>query len=162
MKNPPSRLSEPSTRPRGLAGDFRRLSTDGAASAAELREFVGQMRGRSPQDVLGLVAGNSLMQSMAITTIATAVLLVVFTVIPYFLFDGEQAAKKSAKPTQATAATTAAPSNNSTAAPAAATPEQTAQDNQQKAVEALGIGETKTSDPSTVPLDPLDKLLDDK
>ena len=50
---------EPATPGFGIARDLQQLKTHSAASVAELREFLAQMRGRRPQEVLGLVAGQS-------------------------------------------------------------------------------------------------------
>ena len=65
----------------GIAKDLRRLKTDGSASAEELRQFISQLRGRSPQEVMGVVAQSDLFRSILLAAAGCAVLLVALTVI---------------------------------------------------------------------------------
>lgn len=143
----------------GIAKDLRRIKTDGAASAAELRQFIGQLHGRSPQEVMGVVAQSNLFRSIVLAAAGCAVLLVVLTVIPYALRD---AAPAVAAPETAAAEPAAAPAGDDAATPATeATSEPGSQPDLQRAAEAMGIGEAADPDSDTKPLDDkLDKLLD--
>lgn len=74
--------SEPA--PRGLARDIHRAKHGAKASADELREFVKQLKGRSPQEMLGIVAESGLVRATALASVITLVFMVAFTVGPYF------------------------------------------------------------------------------
>ena len=39
--------------PGGILGDVQSVKRNGAASLTELREFIGALKGRKPQDVIG-------------------------------------------------------------------------------------------------------------
>lgn len=62
---------------------LRRLGADVAASGDELREFLQQFRGKSPQEVLGLVASSGLVRATCMAAAGCVVLVAVFTVLPY-------------------------------------------------------------------------------
>ncbi|QDU31295.1 hypothetical protein ETAA8_64480 [Anatilimnocola aggregata] len=147
-----------SNQPRTSAGfgplkDLHNLKNNGSASLAELKEFLGKLQGRSPQEVVGLVSTSLLVQSMVISVIGTIALLAVFTIGPYMIYGAPEAKKTAAAPPVA-----AAPA----AAPAAETAKTDAPvDDKTRAMKALGIDETKESDPNANPLEnKLDNLLD--
>jgi hypothetical protein len=158
----------------GIVRDLQRLKTHGTASVAELREFLAQTRGRSPQEVLGMVAGSQLMRSIAVATVGAVVVLVVGTVGPWWWYGAPAGAKPAAKPAvapQAAAPAPAAPAKSAPAeqlkptgpaAPAAATADsQPSPADAEKAVKVMGLGETKVADPNKNPLEKsLDNLLD--
>ena len=139
----------------GPLNDLRSVHSNGSASLGELREFLNRLHGKSPQEVIGIVSANMLVQSMLIATAATIALLVVFTVWPYLTVGphGQPVATKPVAP----------PLSPAAAAPAA--PATTAAANQPNAAaadKALGSDEAKPADPGKNPLDrpDLDKLLD--
>lgn len=145
----------------GAVGNMKRLRTHTAASAAELREFLGQLKGRSPQEVMGIVAQSSLVHGITRASIACGVLLVVCTIIPYAMSGGKSsdAAKKQpalGTPVAATAAVSAV------VEPAASESVQKSKDaDLERAANAMGIGDSAPADAKTNPLDSkLDKLLD--
>lgn len=149
----------------GIGGDLRRLKSEGTASIAELKEFLGKMRGRSPQEVLGQIAQSSLVQCTIWATLLTAVFMAAFTLGPYYLRD-PKAAAKPAKPKAAAAQAAAAPSATASAPASKATPsteEAPERSNVEKAAEKMKMNETKVADPKKNPLDgDLDKLLEIK
>jgi hypothetical protein len=155
------------TRPQtgGVVRDLNRLKSDGADTVAELRDFIGQMRGKSPQEMLGMVAKSGLMRSIVLATFLVALLLVALSVVPYY-WHGPPAHAQQAAEEQTAVEEAAAPSDESKPDDDAAAPASTgdvANDNldPDRAVEAMGIGETRTADPDTNPLeDKLDNLLD--
>jgi hypothetical protein len=165
MGNARDYLSETRPQPGGVVRDLKRLKSDGAATVAELREFIGQMRGKSPQEMLGLVANSGLAWSIVLATLLFVALLVAGTVIPYALKDRtNDAAKPATGPTMV--AEDGAPQPDD-AQPAETAPAETSVDtaggemDAEKAIKALGIDETRTADPEKNPLeDKLDKLLD--
>lgn len=137
----------------GMVSSAKRLSTDAAATTAELRDFVRSLKGRSPQEVMGIVASNALTQAVIGSTIATVVLIAVLTVP----FAGSAKAKPP-KPTVATATTESEPAKASEKfATSSDTP---SEEDIKKASKAMGLEETKAADPKKNPLDSFDNLLD--
>jgi cytoskeletal protein RodZ len=152
----------------GIAGDMRRLKADGSATAGELREFIGRMRGKSTQEVLGVIAQSGLVRSVAVSTLCFAVLIAIFTVGPFLLKSKEATASaKSAggskqPATSATAAQTATPTPaGDTAASAVDGSQPPSPTDAAAAASAMGLDETKQAPPNENPLEKnLDNLLD--
>lgn len=147
---------------RGLSGDISRLRTNGAASAEEIREFVSKLRGRSPSEMLGVVAESGLFKSMVVATVGCVVLIGALTVGPYLWAKSRGSesttAASTSKKTKPAAETK--PEPKPTPNDVAAQPANTGVD-PERAVEALGIGETKEAPTDGNPLDDkLDDLLD--
>ena len=162
-------LSESAPKAGGVARDLGRLRSDGAATVAELREFLGRMRGRSAQEMLGLVAESGLTRSMLLATFLFALLLAVLTVVPYALRDrradaSAPVAEEKAAEVEDSARAGEAETAEQPAKPAAAAPVADAEDtgiDPERAVDVMGIGETRVADPDENPLeDKVDKLLD--
>jgi hypothetical protein len=151
----------------GIAGDMKRLHGDATATAAELREFVATLRGRSPAEVLGAIGESSLFQGIVQATVGCVVVLVVFTVGPYLWdlwYGPEEVSTPNAEASVATTAESAAATPDAAAADAN-TAESPATDEAgsdvEKAAKAMGIDETRQADPKSNPLDKnLDSLLD--
>ncbi len=152
----------------GLAGDVRQLKTHGSATAAELREFLAQTRGRNAQEVLGLVAESQLTRSITLAAVGTVIVLVAASVIPWLIGYGPAARNGVKRPaTTAAGEETEMPdvtpdhakNAGSTTQPSSRTmPNGT---DTRKAVKAMGLDETKAADPNTNPLEHrLDDLLD--
>ena len=142
----------------GIAKDIRRLKTDGAASANELRQFIGQLKGRSPQEVMGAVAQSDLFRSIILAAAGCTVLMVVLTIIPYLLRD--TSSTTTAQPATEVDTTPAeeASATGETTSPLA---DGTGQPDLQRAAAAMGIDDAAPADSDTKPLDDrLDKLLD--
>lgn len=158
----PQPSSEPSLPPAGLRRDLKRAREGAFATAAELREFVQNLHGKSPQEVLGAVANSGLAQGVGLATVGTVILMAIFTVGPYLLTPKVQPKSKTA------AAVTSEPAAIGNAASAAKTAEKSARpskdasSNAQQTLEKMGETETKTADPKVNPLDNLDDLLDTK
>jgi len=164
MDNTKRHLSEQKPGSAGVAGDLRRLKSDGVASAAELREFLGNLKGRSPEDVMGAVAQSNLVRSIGLATVGCLGLMAVLTIIPYLLRDSSSsvaanssvaAPVKDDSATQADTRPAAADSRSDlqTEASAAA--------NAREAVDKMGIGGAADPDSNPDKIDNrLDKLLD--
>ena len=159
--------SNPGNSPSGLRGDLHRAREGAFSTTAELREFVHNLRGKSPQEVLGAVANSGLAQGVGVATFGTIVVMAVFTIVPYYMYGGMAAAK--AKLAAAAAATAKAESESANAAEStAATTEKTkaaskdASSNAQQTLDKMGESETKQADPKVNPLDNLDDLLETK
>ena len=151
----------------GVSRDMRRLKANASLSLGELREFLSQTRGRSPQEVLGMVAGSALVRCIGWALVGTVILLIVGTVGPYLIWGPP--ASKPTKPRLAAAApaapqTPAAPSHGPEAASpqsAAKAGDQPSPEDAMKAVKVMGLGEAKTADPKANPMEKkLDNLLD--
>ncbi len=146
-----------------MINDVKNLKESGSATLEELREFLKSLKTRSPQEVIGIVKTSLLIQSLAISTVATVGIMAVFTVGPYMVYGPKKPATPGSKP----AAVAATPDTSKPAEPAAATGAATATPatgapDAAKAAKAMGLDETKPADPKKNPLDKpdLDKLLD--
>ncbi len=148
------------TRKPGIATDITRLKAASAGSAAEMRDFVHSLKGRSPQEVLGLVAQSSLLNGVIQATLGCIVLTAIFTVVPYAMGKmapakskkGEEkpaAASKASEPAPA-ASTSANTSSGTDAATPVAAPKGKSGDD---LLDKLGVGESVESDPGKNPLE---------
>jgi hypothetical protein len=151
----------------GPLKEAKNLHANGAASLAELKEFLGQLKGKNPQEVIGMVSASMLIQSMGLAVVATVVLMVVGTVIPYFMYGPPKpkelatkpgaAAKDSREKDSGSAKTDAKAQGATTDGAKSKTPDAA------KAAKAMGIDEVKEADPTKNPLDKgpnIDNLLD--
>jgi len=154
---------EKTASPPAVADRSRRLKSDAAASAEELRQFIARMHGKSPQEVLGAVAESGLTRGIVISAIGALVILVVFTVGPFLLneFSADTAPAATTK-TQRAAAQAEPNSTQAVSQQQSTEPEVVPEEaDLERATDAMGIGETKTADPGENPLDnKLDTLLD--
>ena len=139
-----------------IGRDLQGVQANGVASVAELREFFEKLRGRNPQEVVGLVSSSLLLQSVALATLLTVAIVALFTIGPYLISGPpqEKVAKKPAAAEQTPAEPAAAPAATATGAKPGAP-------DAAKAMQAMGEDDTKVADPTANPLDKkLDKLLD--
>ncbi len=162
MESTKQHLEQQQNQPSGIAGDIRRLKTEGGATAVELREFLGRLKGRSPQEVMGVAAESSLFRSILTATAGCLVLLIVFTILPYAIHGkaGSVSDKTTPAPTPTSDDKQPVPAvtNENTTNETAASP---GEPDLERAAEAMGIGGTVEADPNSNPLDSkLDKLLD--
>ena len=144
----------------GIGRDIRSVRNNGTASLRELREFIGNLKGRRPQEVMGMVAGNGLFQGLLISTAGCLLLLLVFTAVPFLLAEDDPVAKKTKGPAANTQ------SGQRTGETQQAKGKKSGQSGATSAAEdvsgELGIGETKTFDPGENPLEKKnDDLLND-
>jgi hypothetical protein len=155
-----SRELPPTTRGAfGPLHEVRGLQTNGAASVAELKEFLSSLRGKNPQEVIGIISSSMLIQSLGIAAAATAALLIVGTIGPYLVYGPP---KPKVAATSTAPAINAKESADAKAAPAAE-PARSDTPDAGKAAKVLGIDEVKESDPTKNPLDKgpdIDNLLD--
>jgi hypothetical protein len=152
-KNPPPM-------PRGLVGDVRRARAGATASAAELREFVSQLRGRSPQEMLGAVAESNLVRATVLATVITVVFLALGTILP-FAWNRMYPEKAAPPAAAAPAAPSTAPAASAPAAgPAGSAPPTyvlpaagpAAGSAPADPLAPQGINDVKTADPNKNPL----------
>jgi predicted Zn finger-like uncharacterized protein len=157
---PSDRVAARSGSPPGyIGGDVQRLRTNGAEAAAELAEFLKKMRGKSPQEMLGLVAQSGLMQGVVQATVWTVVLMALLTVVPYGLAKAFPTAPKAvAENAEKTPAKAAPKGTEATGETGPTDPASKAA----KALKKMGEDDTKTSNPGRNPLEnSADDLLKD-
>jgi hypothetical protein len=169
MKSKSPSASPDPDRPQPIASpveDMRRLKRNSTASVAELRHFLRQMRGKSPREMLGIVAASNLARHLAAATKWTILTILVFTAVPFAwskLFGEKKPPAPAVRAAAATAASSEAPqaATSQPAAPSsAAKPDSSAV--APKTAEKLGIGEEKSAPPNVNPLDsPKDDLFKD-
>ena len=143
--------------------DLKQLGKNSKAVVGELREFLANLKGKSPKEMMGAVAESSLVQSLLISTLAMAILVFSLSAIPYYfkqraeLIQAVQKARESLEKTKEAEAnpsvseeTSSGEGTENTEAPKTA---------EQKTAEILGVGEV--ADPNANPLDSKgDDLLD--
>ena len=123
--------------------ELRNLGANTQATAAELK-------GRSPQEMLGIVASSQLVRSLALSSIIVFLLIITFTLIPYFMGDGSKAntASTNTKPEITQPASTPTPVE-----PANPEPTQPDTTPTQPDISPLGVDEEKTAPANVNPLD---------
>ena len=187
MDHTEQRLADSQPKPQGVTHDIRKLKEHGTASLAELQQFMGSMKGRSPSEVLGVIAQSSLVKSTILATMGTLVLLFALTAIPWMMSqkEGEQSqvvrlkneqkelqqrldqinkflAKKEGKAAAVASANANAESSGESQMNSDANSSTNSDaTNAKKAASALGVDQVKTSSPDKNPLEKdLDNLLD--
>jgi cell division protein FtsN len=157
----------------GIAADMKRLTTDASSTAEEVREFIKNLKGRSPQEVLGAVSESGLVQATIQATIGCVVVLGILSVIPWMM-KTEEAVNASETPdgsaavagatgeaNSETAASQAGTSSNTTSTDPSSGSDTPTGTDAARAAKAMKIDETVVTDPKKNPLDSgLDKLLD--
>ena len=66
-----------------VKGDLKNLKANSAVTAGELRQFLSEMRGQTPKEMLGSIAQSSLVRSVAISTACICSLLLGLSGIAY-------------------------------------------------------------------------------
>lgn len=147
--------------------DIKKVKGASQATIDELRSFLGEMKGRSPAEMLGAVAQSKLIRSLVLATLLTFGFLIAATIIPYILRgDDKPPAANSVtlvpvpdRPERPDPATASTPS---TEAPAEETPAPADPPPVDDILDTLGIGETKEAPKGVNPLEGgVDDLLDD-
>jgi hypothetical protein len=141
-----------------VARDIQRIKTEGGASIGELREFVGRMQGKSPQEMLGVLAQSRLAISIVFSTVGCIVILFSWSILAYMWNGGDgkpatpaATAQNPDKPVKSAPAKTAAAKTSTVTGTSANTPSASKTADIAK---RLGIKETKTGSPN------IENLLD--
>ena len=138
----------------GITGDIRSVKNNGAASLTELREFIGSLKGRKPQEAIEIASSNGLIRGLMISTIGFLGVLFVFTVIPFFLHEDEVVTQQGITPTSENALETQESNSTADAGTQGGSDSlQTPTAQGEELLDKLQIGETKTADPDANPLD---------
>ncbi len=144
-----------------IGRDLARLKTDGRATVAELREFVHNLRGRPPGEVLGLVTESGLIRATITATIGTIVLMAILTAVPYAWAKLYPEPVKPAKNAAAVADSEEKPADQNAEKPKGDGEDSTAKRGNE-VLDKLGESETRESDPRKNPLEEMgDDLLKD-
>ena len=133
-----------------VKGDLKNLKANSAVTAGELRQFLSEMRGQTPKEMLGSIAQSSLVRSVAISTACICFLLLALSGIAYGVrvMNPEEPKKKE---------TTETPANKPDPATNAIVAGATTGTN-----DVLGINQSKQGKPrETNPFDTKGDLLDD-
>lgn len=147
------------------ANDIRKLKANGAATADELHQWLAKMRGKSPTEVLGIVASSSLMKSLVLATLLVAVIVFAWTAGAW---GYENYVKKDAGVAAESEVTTTTPeaepetetkSSNDVADPNKAEMPDLDLNDKQQVADKLGIGDSKEAPANINPLDNSDDDL---
>jgi len=125
-----------------LSRDFGNLKRNTSSTAVEVRSFLAEMQGKSPREMLGVIAQSDLVGSLLVSTAIICFLLVAFTGIAFALTDDE------AQPTAAS--TGPAPENQPAQETNGRAPTTGTTDNstpEEKAAKAMKVDQTKKGDP---------------
>lgn len=158
-------LDQPPATSTGLTADMKRLKSDASSTAEEVREFIANLKGRSPQEVLGAVSESGLVQATIQAALGCMVVLVICTVAPWALNSDDAAviaaeAEPVAAPSEVSENTTTEASTETASTDSAAGGD-SGESDAVRAAAAMKIDETVVTDPKSNPLDGnLDKLLD--
>ena len=121
--------------------DLRELRGNSQATVQEIQAFLRELKGKSPQEMLGAVASSSLFRSLIISTGLVAGAILLFTAIPYFTAEEETAAVAEEKSTAPVADEAPQPE------PAPAVVETS------DPLSKLGVGDELAAPPETNPLE---------
>jgi len=125
--------------------DLRELHGNSQATVREIQAFLRELKGKNPQEMLGLVTSSSLFRSLVLSTFLVIGGILLFTAIPYFMAEKEPVTTETIpQPT-----TSEAP-EPTPAAPAAETP---TTNEKTDPIDSLGIGEELPAPPEVNPLE---------
>lgn len=150
--------------PAGLARDLHRIKKHGGMSLAELREFISKLHGRNPGEVLGLVSSSAFIRAIVESTVYCGILMVLLTVVPFMLAGEKEEPRSNSDTAAAFSSEMTSPDPRAVAGSSPGSmgsDDSISAEDANKAIDAMGLGETKTADPNKNPLDNLDSLLDD-
>ena len=123
--------------------DLRELKANSSATVQELQQFLGELKGKSPPEMLGIVASSQLIRAIILSVILVIVAIFALTAIPYFLGN-----KETPDPEQ--------PIVTNSVTPAPEPKEAKPTPNQTKPAEPLaplGVNEKKTAPANVNPLE---------
>jgi hypothetical protein len=132
-------------------GDLRQLKQNSSATVTELKAFLKDLKGKSPQEMLGVVAGSQLVRAIGLATVIVLLVSLVFTAVPYAMGDRDKeeiATKESSAPSAAEPAIPKPAPTPSPTAPAVAQPSPTTPD-----LSTLGVNEERKAPPNKNPLE---------
>ena len=146
MKDPSETSTEARTSMASTKADFRELKANSSETVQELQEFLRELRGKSPQEMLGVVATSQLFRATILSIVLVTGAIFTLTAIPYFL--GEEPAPLPAAP----APVATAPSTAPAPAPPATAPQLTNPE-APTSLAPLGVNEKLPAPANTNPLE---------
>ena len=141
---PPERSAMVSTK-----ADLRQMKENSRATVDELQAFLRELKGKSPQEMLGLVAASHLIRSCILATGLVVAGIALGTVLPYAFGDKEVPAETTTLASGADKAPATAPPETT---PPPVEPEPVAKPLNDP-LSTLGVGEEKTAPPDENPLE---------
>lgn len=78
--------------------DLRELRDNSRATVQEIQSFLRELKGKGPQEMLGVVAASSLFRSLVLSTAIVVGGILLFTAIPYFMGGEEKPSPVAEKP----------------------------------------------------------------
>jgi hypothetical protein len=141
MKGPSENSTPDHTAMASTKADLRVLKSNSTATVQELQEFLRELRGKSPQEMLGVVASSQLIRATILSVVLVTGAIFALTAIPYF-FGDEPAPEPIATVTPA-AAVPAAPVATS----------KVASDETPGPLSPLGVNEALPAAPNSNPLE---------
>ena len=136
-----SKPTETRTAMASSKADLRELRDNSRATVGEIQAFLRELKGKSPQEMLGVVAVSNLFRSLVLYTGLVVGGILLFTAIPYFMGSDEKPAPVS-KPPNPVEAPVQTPQPAEPAAEPAPDP-----------LSQLGVGEELAAPPNTNPLE---------
>lgn len=121
--------------------DLRELRDNSRATVQEIQSFLRELKGKAPQEMLGVVSASGLFRSLVLSTAIVVGGILLFTAIPYFI-GGEEKPAPVAEKTSPVEAPVEAPKPIEPAAEPAPDP-----------LSKLGVGEELSAPPNTNPLE---------
>ena len=147
-----------------ISRDVKTIKKNTSTVANELNKFLVEIRGKSPNEMLGAFAKSSLVQSGITATIILFCLLAITTIIPFVLNKNkiskpnitiDTSVNTSQPITPKKTITTQIPNNSATNKPVKTTSKE-----QESVAKTLGIGESKEgAPPEQNPFESTDDLL---
>ncbi len=125
-----------------LSRDIRNLKSNTSSTAAEVRSFLAEMQGKSPREMLGVIAQSNLASSLLLSTAIICFLLAAFTGLAFAM--GDDRAQPTAKSTGPSPANQPAEETNGKAPIGSNTDNSTPAE---KAAKALKVDQEKKGDP---------------
>lgn len=121
--------------------DLRELRDNSRATVGEIQAFLRELKGKSPQEMLGVVAQSGLFRSLVLSTALVVGGILLFTAIPYFMGGEDKPAPVAEKPAPAEAPVETPKPVEPVAEPAP------------DPLSKLGVGEELSAPPNTNPLE---------
>ncbi len=89
MKGKSKNSGESRTSMASTKADLRELKANSSATVQELQLFLRELKGKSPPEMLGIVASSQLIRAIILSVILVIVAIFALTAIPYFLGNNE-------------------------------------------------------------------------
>lgn len=143
MKGKSKNSGESRTSMASSTADLRELKTNSSATVKELQLFLRELKGKSPPEMLGIVASSQLIRATILSVILVIVAIFTLTAIPYFLGN-----KEAPDPVQPIVTIPVAPTTEpQEIAPSPAKPKDA------EPLAPLGVNEKKTAPANINPLE---------